>query len=78
MRVTAGLLGTAHHTCGTAPMGPADDPGRSAVDQVGRVHGVRGLRVADTSILPDAPHRGPAATAVLIGGLVAHAIRQDL
>lgn len=73
----AGRLGTAHHTCGTAPMGPADDPA-TVVDQYGRVHGVTGLRVADTSILPDAPSRGPAATAVLIGGLVAHAMRHDL
>ncbi|MGW1028914.1 mycofactocin dehydrogenase MftG [Streptomyces sp. NPDC002577] len=71
-------LGTAQHTCGTVPMGPADDPEHAAVDQFGRVHGVRGLRVADTSILPDTPHRGPAATAVLIGELIADAIRRDL
>ncbi|MFD7293618.1 GMC family oxidoreductase [Streptomyces sp. NPDC059897] len=63
--------GTAQHTCGTVPMGPA-------VDQYGRVHGVRGLRVADTSILPDTPHRGPTATAVLIGELVADAMRREL
>ncbi|WP_309484387.1 mycofactocin dehydrogenase MftG [Streptomyces himalayensis] len=71
-------LGTAQHTCGTVPMGPADDPEHAAVDQFGRVHGVRGLRVADTSILPDTPHRGPAATAVLIGEIIANAIRLDL
>lgn len=72
-----GHLGTAHHTCGTAPMGPVDDPA-TVVDQYGRVHGIAGLRVADTSVLPDAPLRGPAATAVLIGELVAHAMRHDL
>jgi choline dehydrogenase len=71
-------LGTAQHTCGTVPMGPGDDPWNAAVDQFGRVHGVRGLRVADTSILPDAPQRGPAATAVLIGELIAAAIRSEL
>jgi len=60
-------LGTSQHTCGTVPMG-------EAVDAHGRVHGVRGLRVADTSILPTAPLRGPAATAVLIGELVAAAM----
>ncbi|WP_306319140.1 MULTISPECIES: GMC family oxidoreductase [unclassified Streptomyces] len=64
-------LGTAQHTCGTAPMG-------SVVDQFGRVHGVRGLRVADTSVLPHTPHRGPAATAVLIGELIADAMRREL
>ncbi|MFD3309529.1 mycofactocin system GMC family oxidoreductase MftG [Streptomyces sp. NPDC058694] len=72
-----GHLGTSHHTCGTVPMGPADDP-RAAVDPYGRVHGVDGLRVADTSILPTAPLRGPAATAVLIGELVAEAVRRGL
>jgi predicted dehydrogenase (TIGR03970 family) len=70
-------LGTSHHTCGTVPMGPADDPG-AAVDHYGRVHGVVGLRVADTSILPTPPLRGPAATAVLIGELVADAMRRGL
>ncbi|MFF5303772.1 mycofactocin system GMC family oxidoreductase MftG [Streptomyces sp. NPDC013161] len=70
-------LGTSHHTCGTVPMGPADDPG-AAVDHYGRVHGVVGLRVADTSILPTPPLRGPAATAILIGELVADAMRRGL
>lgn len=72
-----GHIGTAQHTCGTVPMGPEDDPENAAVDQFGRVHGVRGLRVADTSVLPDTPHRGPAATAVLVGELVADAIRHE-
>ena len=61
-------LGTAIHMCGTAPMGPV-------VDGAGRVHGVEGLRVADTSILPMVPVRGPAASAVLVGELVARAMR---
>ncbi|WMY79310.1 GMC family oxidoreductase N-terminal domain-containing protein [Citricoccus sp. I39-566] len=59
-------LGTAVHLSGTAPMGPEDAPG-TVTDQYGRVHGVQGLRVVDTSILPDVPSRGPAATAVLLG-----------
>ncbi|MER7687126.1 mycofactocin system GMC family oxidoreductase MftG [Streptomyces sp. NPDC097610] len=72
-----GRLGTSQHTCGTVPMGPAGDP-RAAVDAYGRVHGVGGLRVADTSILPTPPLRGPAATAVLIGEVVADAMRRNL
>jgi predicted dehydrogenase (TIGR03970 family) len=68
-------LGTAIHLCGSARMGRADDPA-AVVDQYGRVHGVSGLRVADTSILPTAPSRGPAPTAVLIGELVARFIRR--
>lgn len=57
---------TAVHLCSSAPMGPDSDPS-AVVDQYCRVRGVEGLRVVDTSVLPTAPSRGPAATAVLIG-----------
>ncbi|NUL45595.1 mycofactocin system GMC family oxidoreductase MftG [Cellulosimicrobium funkei] len=73
-------LGTAVHLSGTAPMGPETTPG-TVTDQYGRVHGVQGLRVVDTSILPDVPSRGPAATAVLLGehlaGLMLGAVGVD-
>ncbi|MGX1163614.1 putative dehydrogenase (TIGR03970 family) [Arthrobacter sp. SLBN-100] len=67
-------LGTAIHLCGSAKFGSPNDA-ESVVDQHGRVHGVKGLRVADTSILPTAPTPGPAATAVLIGERMAEFIR---
>ena len=51
-------------------MGPEDDPA-AVTDQYGRVRGLEGLRVADTSLIPEPPHRGPAATAVAIGERVA-------
>jgi predicted dehydrogenase (TIGR03970 family) len=57
-------LTTAIHLSGTARMGT--DPG-AVVDQELRVRGVDGLRVADTSVLPHVPSRGPAATAVMLG-----------
>ncbi len=57
---------TAAHLCSSAPMGPDTDP-LAVVDQYCRVRGVEGLRVVDTSVLPTAPSRGPAATAILIG-----------
>ncbi|RBY92009.1 mycofactocin system GMC family oxidoreductase MftG [Blastococcus sp. TBT05-19] len=63
-------LTTAVHLSGTARMGPDGDPG-AVVDQRLRVRGVDGLRVADTSVLPRVPVRGPAATAVLVGELAA-------
>jgi choline dehydrogenase-like flavoprotein len=69
-------LGTAIHLCGSAKMGRADDP-NSVVDQYGRVHGIDGLRIADTSTLPTTPTRGPAATAVLIGELIADFMARD-
>lgn len=63
-------LATAIHASSSARMGPASDP-ESVVDQYGRVRGVQGLRVADTSILPTVVSRGPAATAIMIGERVA-------
>ncbi|WP_223111085.1 MULTISPECIES: GMC family oxidoreductase N-terminal domain-containing protein [Aeromicrobium] len=60
-------LGTAMHLCASAPMG-------QVVAGDGSVYGTEDLHVADTSILPSAPLRGPANTAVLIGELVAEAI----
>jgi choline dehydrogenase len=62
----AANITTAVHLCSSAPMGPDADP-TAVVDQHCRVRGVEGLRVVDTSVLPSAPSRGPAATAVLIG-----------
>jgi choline dehydrogenase len=59
-------LTTALHLSGTARMGPESDPA-AVVDQELRVRGIDGLRVADTSVLPRVPSRGPAATAVMVG-----------
>ena len=42
---------SAYHPCGTARMGAADDP-EAVVDPELRVIGVKGLRVADSSIFP--------------------------
>lgn len=65
-----GRLGTALHTCATVPF-RLQDGSEGPVDAAGRVRGVDGLRVADTSILPSAPLRGPAVAAVLVGELMA-------
>jgi choline dehydrogenase len=66
-------LATAIHACGTCRMGPERDP-MSVTDALSRVYGVTGLRVADTSILPTVPSRGPAATAVMLGERLADLI----
>jgi choline dehydrogenase len=48
----AGDIGTTiFHPVGTAKMGPAADP-RAVVDARLRVHGVKGLRVIDASVMP--------------------------
>lgn len=62
----AAHLTTSAHLCGSAALGPADDPA-AVVDPALRVHGVAGLRVVDTSVLPAVPRRGPAATALMLG-----------
>jgi choline dehydrogenase-like flavoprotein len=54
-----GLAGTAH-ACGTLVTGL--DPRTSAVDPTGRVHGLRGLTVADGSVLPRSSRVNPALT----------------
>ncbi len=53
------LHGTAH-ACGTLIAG--SDPRTSVVDSVGRVHGLDGLTVADSSILPRSSRVNPALT----------------
>lgn len=53
-------LTTSVHLCGSAALGRVVDPEL-------RVLGVDGLRIADTSVLPRVPRRGPAATAVALG-----------
>jgi choline dehydrogenase len=68
-------LSTALHSCGTTPMGT--DAATSVVDGRGAVHGVEGLHIADLGILPTTPTGGPAATAVLIGEVIADALTEE-
>lgn len=63
-------LGSAAHTCGTAPLGPGGDP-LAVVDAAGRVRGVAGLRIADASVLPHVPSCGPVAAVMAVGAIVA-------
>lgn len=66
-------VGTSMHACATASFaGP-----NPVVDPHGRVLGVTGLRVADTSILPAAPSRGPAVAAMLVGEIIAATIKAE-
>ena len=61
------IVGTARHVTGTCKMGPDSDP-MAVVDQYCRVKGVKGLWVADASVMPRIPRSGGAhATVVMIG-----------
>lgn len=59
-----------YHGVGTCRIGPIGDPG-AVVDPQLRVHGVRGLRVADVSVLPTVPRANTNLSAMLVGEIAA-------
>ena len=66
---------TAMHISGTCKMGPASDP-MAVVDQQGKVRGLRNMRVADASIMPDCIRANTNLTTMMIGERIADFIRQ--
>ena len=61
---------SAYHPCGTARMGRADDRD-AVVDPQGRVIGVSGLRVADSSIFPRITNGNLNAPSIMVGEKIA-------
>lgn len=61
---------SAYHPCGTCRMGRADDP-MAVVDPEGRVIGVEGLRVADSSIFPRITNGNLNAPSIMVGEKIA-------
>ncbi|WP_299982290.1 choline dehydrogenase [uncultured Ruegeria sp.] len=57
---------SAYHPCGTCRMGRADDK-NAVVDPQGRVIGVDGLRVADSSIFPQITNGNLNAPSIMVG-----------
>ncbi|UTT47645.1 mycofactocin dehydrogenase MftG [Rhodococcus gordoniae] len=70
-----GRLGTSLHLSGTCRMG---DDEHAVVDEWCRVRGTDRLSVVDTSVFPQAPSRGPHATAVMLAHRVATAAKVGL
>ncbi|MEO0384756.1 MAG: GMC family oxidoreductase N-terminal domain-containing protein [Pseudomonadota bacterium] len=68
---------TFFHCCGTAKMGRADDP-MAVVDARLKVHGIDGLMVADTSIIPTIPTCNTHAPVTMIGERAAEFLIDDL
>ena len=64
---------SAYHPCGTCKMGPVDDPD-AVVDAAGRVIGVSGLRVADSSIFPRITNGNLNAPSIMVGEKIADAV----
>jgi choline dehydrogenase len=69
-------IGTTYHPSSTCRVGPADDP-LAVVDTAGRVHGLRGLRVADASIFPTGPRANLHFPAVATAEKLAQAVRDE-
>ena len=66
----------AHPSC-TARMGPADDS-TAVVDERGFVHGLRGLRIADASIMVRVPSANTNIPTIMIGERMGEWAREEL
>ncbi|KAG8212742.1 hypothetical protein J437_LFUL019710 [Ladona fulva] len=73
---TQHLTLTIYHHVGTAKMGPSSDP-TAVVDPRLRVKGIKGLRVADASIMPIIPSGHTNAPTFMIAEKAADMIKQD-
>ena len=67
--------GRSHHDAGTLRIGA--DRATSVTDDVGRVHGLRNLRVADSSLLPSVGCVGPVLTITALAYRVAQSIHAE-
>lgn len=67
---------SAYNAVGTARMGPSADEG-SVVDQDGKVHGLEGLYVADSSIMPAMVRGNTGLTAIMMGERLAARLRAE-
>ena len=77
LKRAAGDLGTTiFHPVGTCKMGPQHDP-EAVVDDELRVHGIKGLRVIDASIMPTITSGNTNAPAIMIGEKLSDMILED-
>jgi choline dehydrogenase-like flavoprotein len=64
------------HAVGTCKMGPSSDP-EAVVDPKLKVHGIKGIRVADASVMPLIVGTPTYATTIMIGEKAADMIKMD-
>ncbi|PHH71642.1 hypothetical protein CDD82_6394 [Ophiocordyceps australis] len=65
-----------HHPTGTAAIGPDNDP-LAVLDSAFRVRGVKGLRVVDASVFPDAPGTFPIIPIMMVSEKASDVILED-
>ncbi|KAJ9600021.1 hypothetical protein L9F63_009685, partial [Diploptera punctata] len=65
-----------YHPAGTCKMGPQSDPS-AVVDPELKVHGIKGLRVADCSIMPEIESGNTNVVTMMIGDRCADFIKKD-
>ncbi|XP_065201436.1 glucose dehydrogenase [FAD, quinone]-like [Planococcus citri] len=70
------VTNTIYHLSGTCKMGPKSDP-EAVVDATLKVYGIKGLRVADASIMPTIPTGHINAPTGMIGEKVSDMIKQQ-
>jgi choline dehydrogenase len=65
-----------YHPCGTAPMG--QDPSAAATDERGHVFGVKGLYIADASLMPTIPSSNIHLPSLMIAERISEWLRAEL
>lgn len=65
-----------YHPCGTAPMGL--DPANAVTDERGQVFGIKGLYIADASLMPTIPSSNIHLPSLMIAERIAEWLRPEL